>query len=158
MTFWFRPRIRHPFFPGLNPTPASEAKGRTLALCGAYIELEKAAAKGVSAERAVFVLIEREGPPFTASQRDRLWRIFQTPVYALLTGSDGSIAGFECEVQQGFHLPGKPAADAETVCECGRPGPLLDSSAVKTRGAAEGLPASRELAWAVRKAPGSTAF
>jgi hypothetical protein len=131
MTFWFRPRIRHPFFPGLNPTPASEAKGRTLALCGAYIELERAAAKGVSAERAVFVLIEREGPPFTATHRDRLWELFQTPVYAMLTGSDGSIAGFECEVQDGFHLPGKPAPEAKTVCECGRPGLLLGSTAAR---------------------------
>jgi hypothetical protein len=129
MTFWFRPRIRHPFFPGLNPTPTSEAKGRAPALCGAYAELEKAAANGASAERAVFVLIGGEGPPFTAAQRDRLWDLFQTPVYAILTGSDGRIAGFECEVQDGFHLPGKLEADAETICECGRPGPVLDSNA-----------------------------
>ena len=131
MTFWFRPRIRHPFFPGFNPTPASEAKGRAHALCGAFIELEKAAANGVSAERAVFVLIEREGTPFTLAQRNRLWELFQTPVYAILTASDGSIVGFECEVQDGFHVPGKPAPDAKTVCECGRPGPLLDSIAAR---------------------------
>lgn len=131
MTFWFRPRIRHPFFPGLNPTPAGEAKEHVNALCGAFIELEKAAANGISAERAVFVLVEREGTPFTVAQRDRLWELFQTPVYAILTASDGSVVGFECEVQDGFHLPGKPAADAETVCECGRPGPLLSSIAVR---------------------------
>jgi hypothetical protein len=125
MTFWFRPRIRHPFFPGLNPTPAGAATGRALALCGPYAELEKAAANGVSAKHAVFALVELNGPPFTPVQRNRLWELFQTPVYAILTAIDGSIAGFECEVQDGFHLPGKPDADAETVCECGRPGPIL---------------------------------
>jgi hypothetical protein len=147
MTFWFRPRIRHPFFPGLNPTPAGEAKGRALALSGAFMELEKAAAGGVSVERAVFVLIERAGAPFTAAQRDRLWELFQTPVYGILTASDGSIAGVECEVQDGFHLPGKPAADAETVCECGRPGPLLDSNTGSLRSNAGAASVQRQLAW-----------
>jgi len=147
MTFWFRPRIRHPFFPGLNPTPAGEAKGRAPALCGAFIELEKAATAGISVGQAVFVLIDRAGPPFTAAQRDRLWELFQTPVYGILTDGDGSIAGVECEVQDGFHLPGKPAADAETVCECGRPGPLLDANTGRPRNNAGTVSVQRQLAW-----------
>jgi hypothetical protein len=147
MTFWFRPRIRHPFFPGLYPIRAGEAKGRAMSLYGAYAELEQAAANGVSAELAVFALITRDGPPLTSAQRDRLWKLFQTPVYAILTGSDGRIAGFECEAQDGFHLPGKPAADAETVCECGRPGPLLDSNALRAGANTESLPVPNEMAW-----------
>jgi hypothetical protein len=147
MTLWFRPRIRHPFFPGLRPTRVSEAKGRAVALYGAYPELEQAAANGVSAKRAVFALIACGGPPLTAAQRDRLWKLYQTPVYAILTAGNGRIAGFECEVQDGFHLPGRPAADAETVCECGRPGPLLDSNAARERVKAKSLSISRELAW-----------
>src|SRR5271165_3652666 len=122
MTFWFRSRIRHPFFPGLPPTPAGEARGRTLALSGAYADLERAAANGVSVRRAVFVLLGWSGPPFTLAQRDRLWKLFQTPVYAILIGRDGRVAGFECEVQNGFHAPGKTAPGAEMICECGRPG------------------------------------
>jgi hypothetical protein len=117
-----------------------------MALYGAYAELEQAAANGVLAERAVFALTRRDGPPLTAIQRDRLWKLFQTPVYAILTASDGRIAGFECEAQDGFHLPGKPAADAETVCECGRPGPLLDSNAAGAR-KTNTLSVARELAW-----------
>jgi hypothetical protein len=147
MKFWFRPRIRHPFFPGLNPTPAGEARGRVLALYGRYTELVEAAANGVSDEQAVFVLIGRAGPPFTAAQRDRLWELFQTPVYGILTADDGSIAGVECEMQDGFHLPGKPAADAETVCERGRPGPLLDSNAGGPRNHAGTVSVQRQLAW-----------
>jgi hypothetical protein len=147
MRMLFRPRIRHPFFPGLSPTRVSEAKGRTLVLYGAYPELERAATNGISAERAVFVSISSGEAPLTAAQRDRLWKLYQTPVYAILTGSNGRIAGFECEVQDGFHLPGKPAADAETVCECGRPGPLLASNAVKAHGKAASLSVPPELAW-----------
>lgn len=128
MTFLFRPRIRHPFFPGFNPTPAVEAKGNAPALCGAFSELEQAAARGVSAKRAVFVVIEWNGAAFTATERDRLWDLFQTPVYAIQTGREGRVEAFECEVQNGFHLPGKPAADAEAVCECGRAGPILGSN------------------------------
>jgi hypothetical protein len=127
MTFWFRPRIRHPFFPGLNPTRAGEARGRASTLCGAYPELERAAAQGVSAERAVFVLLERNAPPLTSEQRDRLWKLFQTPVYAIMTGHDGRAEAFECEVQSGFHFAGRVAAEAAVVCECGRAGPLLHS-------------------------------
>jgi hypothetical protein len=147
MTFWFRPRIRHPFFPGLNPTPAVEAKGRAMALYGRYTDLVEAAANRVSAERAVFVLIARDEPQLTPVQRDLLWKLYQTPVYAILTGRDQRFVGFECEVQDGFHLRGKPAADAETVCECGRPGPMLDSNALETRANAESLPVPNEMAW-----------
>jgi hypothetical protein len=130
MTFWFRRRIRHPFFPALNPTRAVAARGRASALCGAYAELERAAAQGVSAERAVFVLLDRTAPPFTSEQRDRLWKLFQTPVYAILTGHDGRAEAFECEVQSGFHVAGRVTAEAAVVCECGRAGPLLHSGEV----------------------------
>lgn len=134
MIFLFRPRIRHPFFPGLNPTPAREAKGRAPALCGALQDLEQAAARGVSAERAVFVLLDADAPPFTPAERDRLWDLFETPVYAILTGGNGSITAFECEAQNGFHLPGKRNDSEEAVCECGRPGPMLDAHGVRTLG------------------------
>jgi hypothetical protein len=133
MTFRFRTKIRHPFFPGSSPTPVNEARGRASALSGSYADLEQAFAQGVSAERAVFVLLERTAPVFTSAQRDRLWELYQTPVYAILIGGDGRVEGFECEVQCGFHAPGKPPANAEMVCECGRLGPLMEVDAGKTR-------------------------
>jgi hypothetical protein len=108
-----------------------------MALCGRYAELVEAAANGVSVERAVFALIARDEPPLTPVQRDRLWKLFQTPIYAILTGRDGRIAGFECEAQDGFHLPGKRTSDAEAVCECGRPGAMLGSNALGMRANAE---------------------
>jgi hypothetical protein len=123
MKFWFRRQIRHPFFPKVRVTPAREAKGRPPALSGTYEELQQAIARGVSAERVVFVLIECDSPPFTRLERDRLWEQFQTPVYAILVGRDGRATGFECEVQNGFHAK-KAGAEDELVCECGRPGRL----------------------------------
>jgi hypothetical protein len=93
-------------------------------LCGAFHELEKAAAGGASARRAVFVMNRWDGAPITDAQRDRLWALFQVPAYAMLVDAKGDLVGFECEAQNGFHVPGKAAADSP-LCECGRPGRLL---------------------------------
>jgi hypothetical protein len=129
MTFWFRPRIRHPFFPGLAPTPARDAKGRVTALCGSFAELEEAAARGVSAKRVVFVLMQAD-TPLKGLQRDRLWDLFQTPIYAMLLSADGRIAAFECEAQSGFHTQPKNIAPVDNHCECGRSGPVLEAASV----------------------------
>ena len=130
MSLWFRPRIRHPFYPRLFPTPAVEAHGRVIALSGTFHELQQAAAAGVSAQSALFVLNRRNGASFTDAQRDRLWTLFQVPAYAMLIDSDGRMVGFECEAQNGFHVPGK-AAPGSPLCECGRPGQLLHTEAAR---------------------------
>lgn len=125
MTLWFRPRIRHPFFPGLKPTAVREAKGRVPALCGAFAELTKAARRGVSVRYAVFVLLTCDEPPLDEARRDLLWNLFQTPAYAILLDPEGGVAAFECEAQNGFHLP---AFDDAITCECGRPGRVVAGS------------------------------
>ena len=131
MSLWFRPRVRHPFYPGLHATPAAETYTRVAVLSGAFHELEQAAAAGASAHRALFVLNRWDAAPLTSAQRDRLWMLFQVPVYAMLIDSGGRLVGFECEAQNGFHLPGKAAPDAP-LCECGRPGQMLETEAAKT--------------------------
>jgi hypothetical protein len=131
MSLWFRPRVRHPFYPRLFTTPAVEAHGRFIALSGTFQELEQAAAAGASAQRALFVLNRWDGASLTGAQRDRLWTLFQVPAYAMLIDSDGRLVGFECEAQNGFHVPGKPAPDSP-LCECGRPGQLLRTEAAST--------------------------
>jgi len=129
MSLWFRPRVRHPFYPRLFTTPAVEAQGRVIALSGSFPELEQAAAAGASAQRALLVLNRWNGASLTHAQRDRLWTLFQVPAYAMLIDSDGRLVGFECEAQNGFHVPGKPAPDSP-LCECGRPGQLLHTEAM----------------------------
>jgi hypothetical protein len=131
MSLWFRPRLRHPFYPRLLTTPAAEAHGRVIALSGTFHELEQAAAAGVTAERALLVLNRWNGDSLTGAQRDRLWTLFQVPAYAMLIDSDGRLVGFECEAQNGFHVPGKPAPDSP-LCECGRPGQMLHTEAART--------------------------
>lgn len=111
-----------------------------MALYGAYPALKRAAARGAEAERAVFVLLGADSPAFTFAERDELWRLYQTPVFAVLMGRDGRIAGFECEAQNGFHVPERARAGAEIVCDCGRPGRLLQ---MEPRAA---LPGGRSLA------------
>jgi len=96
-----------------------------MALYGAYPALRRAASRGATAERAIFVLLGPDSSAFTMAERDELWRLYQTPVFAVLMGRDGRIAGFECEAQNGFHVAQGSGSDAEIVCDCGRPGRLL---------------------------------
>ena len=124
MSSWFRPRVRHPFYPRLFPTPAVEAQRRVIALSGTFQELEQAAAAGASAQSALFVLNRWNGAALTYAQRDRLWTLFQVPAYAMLIDGDGRLIGFECEAQNGFHVPGKAPPDSP-LCECGRPGHMV---------------------------------
>jgi hypothetical protein len=135
MSLWFRPRVRHPFYPGLFATPAVEAHTRVVALSGAFHELEQAAAAGASAQRALFVTNRWDGASLTDAQRDRLWTLFQVPAYVMLVDGNGGLVAFECEAQNGFHVPGK-AAPNSPICECGRPGRLLEAEPVRTISAA----------------------
>lgn len=125
MTIRFRFPFRHPFFRGIRPIPATCADGHAPALYGSYPELKRAATRAASAERAIFVLLAPTSPAFTLAERDELWRLYQTPVFAVLMDRAGRIAGFECEAQNGFHMREKSRADSEIVCDCGRPGRLL---------------------------------
>jgi hypothetical protein len=119
--FSFKKRIRHPFFPALAAEPAASARGRSIALAGTFQELARAAAKGAEARRAVYVLTS-EGEPLSGGERDELWRLFQVPVYALLTDCDGSLVAWECEAQNGLHLA---ESGEKGACACGRPGARL---------------------------------
>jgi hypothetical protein len=115
--FPFRRRIRHPFFPDLAAEPAAEARGRSKALAGTVGELSRAAARGVEARRAVYVLTS-ENEALSDGERDELWRLFQVPVYALLQRG-GQVAAWECEAQSGMHFA--EGGDGSS-CACGRPG------------------------------------
>jgi hypothetical protein len=141
MPFWFQRRIRHPFYPKLFATPATEAQGRVIALSGTFHQLERAAADGVSAQNALFVITRLNGSSLTEAQRDHLWTLFLVPVYAMLVDEDDRVIGFECEAQHGFHVPGRVAPDSP-LCECGRPGRLLQTEAEEAISMVRALPAA----------------
>jgi hypothetical protein len=123
--FFWRRKIRHPFFPDVAAEPAAAARGRRKALAGTFGELLGAAARGAEARRAVYVLTS-EHTPLSDGERDELWRLFEVPVYALIE-RDGRVAAWECEAQNGLH--GSGIAE-KSACACGRPGAV--STAMRT--------------------------
>jgi hypothetical protein len=119
LRFWNK-RVVHPLFPALPADFAASARGRSKALAGTFRELARAAARGVEARRAVYVLTS-ESEPLSDGERDELWRVFQVPVYALLK-RDGRVVGWECEAQNGLHVA---VGGHEMACACGRPGAVV---------------------------------
>jgi hypothetical protein len=128
MRFAFRRRIRHPFYPALKPAPAVEAKEPTSSLTGTFAELSRAAAAGVQVDRAVFPLHSPARPFLSGDERDALWDMFEVPVLAMLVDHRGTVVGYECELQEGFHLKQDLTGGLlfgrleSSLCECGRPG------------------------------------
>ena len=116
---WFRPKIRHPFFPRLAADLAANCRGRSAALAGTFGDLARAAERGAEARRAVYVLTT-ESEPLSAGERDELWRLFEVPVYAMLQ-RNGRVEAWECEAQNGLHGEG---GGGIVNCACGRPGAL----------------------------------
>ena len=128
----FQSGVRHPFFPDLAATAAAEARGLSTAVAGTFGELAGAAARGVKARRAVYVLTQADGF-LSDGERDQLWRLFEVPVYALLVERDGRVAAWECEAQNGLHVGeggGEPGP-----CACGRPGARLMLAASRAHAA-----------------------
>jgi hypothetical protein len=124
MHFSFGSRIRHPFFPGLTPIPAGEAKESSPALFGTFAELVDAASAGAHVDRAVFVTLQESEPLPSDSDRDVLWKMFQVPAFAMLLDRKGRVLAYECEAQSGLHVSPKypMAQESAALCECGRPG------------------------------------
>jgi len=127
MSLWFRPRMRHPLYPGLASTPAARATGRCPALYGTFEDLVQAAAAGAQPRRAVFVERQQANPFLSLRERDELWDRFGVPVLAVLVDDHGRLLGYECEAQQGVHLnarlqPGPRHRLEHGPCDCGRPG------------------------------------
>ena len=141
--------MRHPLFREWAVTPARAASGRTAAVSGNFAELTRAAARGVTAERAVFVMHYPDSAFLSDADRDTLWDAFQVPVLACLLDGDGRLVGYECEAQSGLHVGAACPDDKRQMmissedsilgfripldrtdlekspCECGRPGQRL---------------------------------
>jgi hypothetical protein len=123
--------MRHPLYPALKPAPAAEARSLSTALAGTYDELVRAASVGAQVARAVFPVHDPSDPFPSEDQREALWDMFKVPVLAMLVDNRGSVIGYECETQEGFHLNEEFAGDVSfgrvesSLCECGRHGRRL---------------------------------
>jgi hypothetical protein len=105
--------------------PAAKAAGVCVAVAGTVEELTQAAGRGVVATHGLFPLVTADRPTLTAAERDRLWDLWQVPVYAVLQDLAGHVVAYECETQESMHLSGwLPATGTveSALCECGRPG------------------------------------
>jgi len=144
----FGSRIRHPYLPDCVATPAveTEGPGKHTALSGTVSQLMEAAARGVRASRAVFVVRGIQHPFLAEREREAVWRMFQVPVFTVLLGALGKPLAFECEAQEGLHVTVNCLAGAgwaaffeegerptctvaapieSGLCECGRAGHRL---------------------------------
>jgi hypothetical protein len=141
MRWAFRPRIRHPFYPGLAVTSAAEGKGLCTGLSGTFHELAQAATSGARARRMIIALHYPGAPFLSETERDELWRMFQVPVFAVLLDCGGRLLAWECEAQEGLHAEPRALWSAGVLesapCECGRPGPRLLLAARKPPGVAQ---------------------
>jgi hypothetical protein len=131
--------VRHPFYPALKVHSAARAGGRCVALWGTFHELAAAAEAGVEVARAVFPVHRAANPFLSDEQRDALWSMFRVPVMTILVDGRGAVIGYECELQDGFHLAedyygGLLFGTVESsTCDCGRPGPRLVREKPKVR-------------------------
>jgi len=120
---------------------AATAKGEHVALAGSFDELARARVAGAGARRAVFVLHYGGRQFLSAGERDALWEMFRAPVYGMLLDRDGRVLGYECEAQDGLHVPAECAPPAGLVdagpCSCGRLGVRLVAEALATAHAAD---------------------
>lgn len=143
-------RLRHPFYPYLRLTPASQASGHCAALAGSCEELFQAGARGVRVESALMVLHHASSSLLGEGERERLWQTFQVPVLAIWLDGEGRVRGYECEAQKGLHIDsakGLRIGRLESApCECGRPGDRLILDSPGRTAAGEGTARSGQLA------------
>ena len=128
--FALRPGIRHPLFPRLAVSAASKCSHRVSAITGTLVDLERAAARGVRVERAVFVQMDG-GDLLGDEDRDWLWVRFQAPVYAIALDAAERVVAWECEAQHGMHVAS--GGDETGACACGRPGARVVSKTARPK-------------------------
>lgn len=75
--------------------------------------------------------------PLSAQQHERLWWLFELPVYEQIRGADDTLLGWECDARHGWHLAcdangspkvtldalraeGWPGAQSHGLCGCGK--------------------------------------
>lgn len=58
---------------------------------------------------ALIVLTRPDEPLLEEAKRERLWDVFQVPVYQQVVGFDGQLLAWECEAHDGLHVAGEHA-------------------------------------------------
>lgn len=74
-------------------------------------------------EHSVTVFVSFYTGRLTDEIRDRLWRVFQVPVFEQLRGPSLELLAWECEAHDGLHTNDRGMADSHETCSCGVRGP-----------------------------------
>jgi hypothetical protein len=82
-----------------------------------------------SLTRAVIVLARQPSELLSESQRERLWRTFQVPLFEQIVTGNGSVLAMECEAHDGLHVESRALFPEQwfdsSLCGCGRKTPRL---------------------------------
>jgi hypothetical protein len=114
------------------------------AIAGTLEQIE-ALGGAIRLTHTMIVFRDPSQPPLTDAERDRLWRLFEVPVFEQVVAADGTLLAFECEAHAGWHVwrvesAGFAWSDCvtdSTQCPCGRPTPRLVRP-VRTQASASG--------------------
>lgn len=118
------------------------------AIAGTKKQLFELAGSPVRPEltHAVICLGRQSDPLLTEEERQRLWRVFEVPVFEQIIGPQGELLASECEAHDGLHIHVPEfTLDIETEeepprsfhietkrCACGRRSPRLTFQTVTT--------------------------
>jgi hypothetical protein len=125
---WFRSAGRVRVFP--EGWGAAARAFQPAAIAGEWRQLEALLSERIpSLTHAVIVLARQPSELLSESQRERLWRAFQVPLFEQIVTEKGSALAMECEAHDGLHvewpaLLGERWVDS-SPCGCGRKTPRL---------------------------------
>ena len=125
---WFRPAGRVRVFP--EGWGAGARAFRPAAIVAEWRQLEGLLSERLpSLTHAVIVVARQPSELLRESQRERLWRSFQVPLFEQIVTDKGSTLAMECEAHDGLHvespaLLGEQRLDS-SPCGCGQKTPRL---------------------------------
>jgi hypothetical protein len=102
------------------------------------IEDVESLAGAIGLTHAIVIFHDPGEPLLTGLDRDRLWRMFEVPVFEQILAADGTLLAAECEAHEGLHVESviEGYEVESSACGCGRPTPRIVRELVKTRVAA----------------------
>lgn len=84
----------------------------------------------VQPTHAVVVLSQAGSARLIARERDRLWQLYEVPVFEQVLSSSGQLLATECEAHDGLHILAHPGllgypAQLDRACDCGSATPRV---------------------------------
>lgn len=96
-------------------------------------QLDALASRRLSLTHSIIILQRSGEPRITVADRERLWKIFDVPLFEQIIGERHQLLAFECEAHDGLHIASPefqfaPEELDASVCGCGQSSPRLIST------------------------------